>query len=128
MEYTQQEQSVSQSDSQPSDSEQQQQPNSQDNNQPSKEDDKKEEETKKKIGDMGGLAAIFFLFWVLLGIIAFIKSIICLTSPSTILQKILGLLLAIVVGPFYFLYFYVDPTYCKSRSGGRKRSRNNRKK
>uniref|UniRef100_A0A6C0KLF8 Uncharacterized protein n=1 Tax=viral metagenome TaxID=1070528 RepID=A0A6C0KLF8_9ZZZZ len=87
--------------------------------------------TKINMAKTGSLfMMILIILWVLLGIIAFIKSILCFGSSSSALEKILGLVLAILFGPLYFLYFYISPKYCKSQSGGRSKSRNraNRRK
>ena len=58
----------------------------------------------------------FILLWVLLGFIALIKSIICFGSDSTMSDKFIGLLIAFVLGPIYFIYSNVNKTYCSSRN------------
>jgi hypothetical protein len=55
---------------------------------------------------------IFFI-WVLLGLIAFILSLVCFARSGSILEKILGLLLAIFFGPFYFIFYAVNSGYCR---------------
>lgn len=52
----------------------------------------------------------FVLIWVALGFAAFIKSIYCFSKKGTMSQNILGLILAIIFGPFFFLYKPVG--YC----------------
>ncbi len=59
----------------------------------------------------GGLL-IFLIIWMILGIIAFITSIVCFGFSGSITEKILGLVLAILFGPFYWLYFYFNKNYC----------------
>lgn len=50
------------------------------------------------------------LLWVGVGFAAFIKSLICFGKKGKTGQKILGLILAVLFGPFYFLY--KPPGYC----------------
>jgi hypothetical protein len=53
------------------------------------------------------------IIWVLAGLAAFIISIYCFTKSGTTGEKILGLLLAIVLGPLYFIYAALNEKYCK---------------
>ncbi len=62
---------------------------------------------------------IFLLVWVIVGTIAFIISLFCFGFSGSITEKIIGLVLAIFFGPFYFIYFYLNKNYC-----GRKSSNN----
>jgi hypothetical protein len=55
---------------------------------------------------------IFLVIWVLLGIIAFIASIVCFGFSGTIIEKIIGVVIACLFGPFYWLYFYFNKNYC----------------
>ncbi len=48
------------------------------------------------------LAALAFV-WALLGFAALVKAGMCFGSDSTLAQKLLGLLLAFLLGPFYFI-------------------------
>lgn len=56
---------------------------------------------------------IFLLFWGLFGFIAFIMSIVCFGRSGSIEEKIIGLLLAIFLGPFYFLFYGFNKGYCR---------------
>ena len=56
---------------------------------------------------------IFIIIWIIIGFIAFITSLVCFGRSGTIAEKIIGLLLAILFGPFYFIFFFADSTYCK---------------
>lgn len=51
--------------------------------------------------------------WVLIGLIAFIYSLFCFSKSGTTGQKVIGLLLSMLIGPFYFIYVYASSTYCK---------------
>jgi Zn-dependent protease with chaperone function len=65
---------------------------------------------------------LFASIWSLIGIIAFLLSLVCFGYSGTFGQKILGLVISLVFGPFYFLYYYFSGSYCKSNSvGGRRR-------
>jgi hypothetical protein len=58
----------------------------------------------------------FTTIWSLLGLAAFITSLICFGFRSSGLdQKVLALLVAIILGPFYWLYFYYAKDYCKRK-------------
>jgi hypothetical protein len=52
------------------------------------------------------------LIWIVSGAIAFIMSIICFFYDSTMDQKIIGLLLAMLLGPFYWFYYIYNTSYC----------------
>lgn len=61
------------------------------------------------------LIIFFFLFsvtWAIAGFIGFIMSIVCFFYNSTTDEKIIGLLLALFTGPFYWLYYILKSTYC----------------
>jgi len=91
-------------------------------------DEKKESNDKPSY--TGSLAlvisiGIFVLLWIVFGIAAFVMSIICFGYSGTSAQHVIGLLLAIFFGPFYWIYFLVVKSYCgKGPSyGGASRNR-----
>lgn len=56
------------------------------------------------------------LFWIgyeLLGIIAFIWSILCFDKKGSLSSKIFGFFIALLLGPFYFIYYYFNKKYCR---------------
>ena len=57
------------------------------------------------------LISLYFL-WVVIGIIAFITSLYCFSRSGTTAEKVLGLVLAIFFGPFYFIFFSMSG-YCR---------------
>ena len=59
-----------------------------------------------------GFIIIFTSEWIIIGITAFITSIICLSYSGTTSQKIIGLVLAILFGPFYWIYYGAMKDYC----------------
>ena len=52
--------------------------------------------------------------WGVVGFIAFVYSIVCFGRSGTTGQHILGLVLAILFGPFYFIYYGVSKSYCNT--------------
>lgn len=62
---------------------------------------------------MGGAVVLFVLLWILAGIAAFIWSLVCFGKSGTMVQKVIGLLLSMFLGPFYWIYFYVSKDYCR---------------
>jgi hypothetical protein len=54
-------------------------------------------------------------FWAVLGVAAFIMSLVCFSKKGTTSgQKVIGLLLAVFLGPFYWIYYAGSGSYCKS--------------
>lgn len=63
---------------------------------------------------IGGIIfLIIFIFIIVASIGALIYSLICFGYEGTSTDKIIGLLIAFFVGPFYWIYYYWHPTYCK---------------
>lgn len=56
---------------------------------------------------------ILMFIWTLLGLVAFIMSIVCFARSGSTFEKVMGLLLALFLGPLYFLFFSFSNTYCK---------------
>lgn len=56
--------------------------------------------------------ALFVLIWVVSGLIGFIVSIVCIFYESSPGEKILGVVLGIFTGPFYWLYYILNTNYC----------------
>lgn len=59
------------------------------------------------------IVLIFLLLWIIFGVIAMILSLVCFGSSGTILEKVLGLIIAWLFGPFFFIYYSVNGTYCQ---------------
>jgi len=70
---------------------------------------KKEKETQTTIQIFG----LFTFAWVMIGLIAFLWSIYCFGKAGTIFQKMVGIILAMFMGPLFFFYYRYSPTYCK---------------
>jgi hypothetical protein len=60
-------------------------------------------------------AILFFIVYVVWGIsiiAAFIQAVVCFSRSHDVVRNMLGLLVATVFGPFYWLYYFMDPGYC----------------
>ena len=85
-------------------------------------DDDRDGKDKKKI--LGMAVGVFIGFavlatlWVIGGISAFIASFVCMFYSGSMIEKVLGVLLSIVVGPFYWIYFWLMKGYCSKNKGG----------
>jgi len=51
--------------------------------------------------------------WAIVGLMAFVWSLVCFARSGTALDKVVGLLLSIFFGPLFFLYLAVNSTYCR---------------
>jgi|688.fasta_scaffold2200882_1 hypothetical protein len=58
------------------------------------------------------LILLLVFLWGVLGIAAFFMSLVCFGKSGTTSQHILGFLLAIFFGPFYWIYYGVVRSYC----------------
>ena len=70
------------------------------------------------------IVMIIFVAWILLGIAAFIMSIVCFGRSGTTAQHVIGFLLAVFFGPFYWIYYFVVKSYCRNKTylgGNRKK-------
>lgn len=63
----------------------------------------------------GGAAFITILaiVWFIAGIAALIKSILCVGHTPSWFRVIIGFVMALVTGPFYWVYYYIDKSYCR---------------
>lgn len=82
------------------------------------------DETKKGSGWFW-FFLIFGLVWALLGLGAFVMALACIGYSGSTAQKIIGILLAMFFGPFYWIYYFVSRSYCSNNVGmmGGKRRR-----
>ncbi len=71
--------------------------------------------TVSGVAGIGIFAMFIFLFsiiWLLAGIIGFIMSLVCCFYNGTTTDKFVGILLAWILGPFYWLYYIYNSNYC----------------
>lgn len=59
-------------------------------------------------------AILYLIIWVVSGIAAFVASLICLGFRGSMSDKIIGVVIAILMGPLYWLYFSLNKDYCVS--------------
>jgi len=60
--------------------------------------------------------AVLALSWVLFGVAAFFFSLVCFGRSGSFGEKIFGFFLALVFGPFYFVYYFADGAYCRANA------------
>ena len=60
------------------------------------------------------VAATVAGLWILFGLVGFVMSLICFGYSGSLGEKILGIVIAIVLGPWYFLYYFSSGSYCKA--------------
>lgn len=53
------------------------------------------------------VAGLVFVVWVLAGLAAFVTSLVCLGLEGNMNAKLAGVFFAILLGPFYWVYFGV---------------------
>ncbi len=61
----------------------------------------------------GVVILVLVTVWILAGIAAFVYSLYCFTKSGTTAEKILGFILAMIAGPFYFIYVAMYKAYCR---------------
>jgi hypothetical protein len=57
---------------------------------------------------------IVLILYVILAIIAFFYSLMCIGSDSTTSDKLIGLFLMLFTGPCYFIFYIYNTKYCVS--------------
>jgi hypothetical protein len=56
---------------------------------------------------------IFMSMWFIVTIYAIVKSFICAGKSGTVAEKVVGILLALFLGPFYLIYLSSMEGYCE---------------
>lgn len=69
------------------------------------------ENDKKSPGKI--IIVIIILIWAILGITGFIMSLVCFGRSGTTSQHVIGLLITLFLGPFYWIFYFAVPDYCK---------------
>ena len=59
------------------------------------------------------LILVCILIWFLIGIIGFLLSLVCFGRSGTIIQKLGGFGIALLTGPFFWVYYFLDTSYCR---------------
>jgi len=61
---------------------------------------------------VGGLFIFLVVLWVIAGLTAALMSLVCFGYKGSSADKVIGLLVAIVLGPFYWFYYAFNGAYC----------------
>jgi hypothetical protein len=69
------------------------------------------------------MTSILGILWVAVGLAAFVMSLICFGRSGTTAQHVIGILLAIFFGPFYWIYYFAVSNYCRKNSISPRRAR-----
>ena len=62
------------------------------------------------------IAVVIVFVWALLGVLGFITSLVCFAYDGSFMQNWVGFLTAIVMGPFYWIFYAYSDGYCTSGS------------
>lgn len=65
--------------------------------------------------NLGLAISLFLIVWIILGITAFIVSLTCFGKQGSNSDKIIGLLIAALFGPFYWVFYGTNKSYCKMK-------------
>ena len=71
----------------------------------------KKEETQSAWSS--ALIGLIVVIWTVLGISAFVMSLLCFGKSGSTSQQIFGFILAVIFGPFYWIYYMVAKKYCR---------------
>ena len=58
---------------------------------------------------------VFMILWSIAGLIGFIVSIVCFSASGSTAEKIVGILLSLFFGPFYWFYYAFNKNYCNRK-------------
>jgi Flp pilus assembly protein TadB len=75
----------------------------------------RDEKEAKNVSSLGGLFVFVVLImwlWVIAGLLGFLTSLVCFGFNGSISDKFLGLIIVLLIGPFYWLYFIYNSNYC----------------
>jgi hypothetical protein len=80
------------------------------------EDDNKDDnisnKSKNNLKTMGYFVFVFTLLWFITGLLGWLMSIYCFKYNKTKIENVVGVLIAILLGPFYWLYYIYMQNYC----------------
>lgn len=73
------------------------------------------DESAKKNNDDSrmSLQKTFVLLWVLLGLSGFVFSMACFSKSGRAVDHVTGLVLSVLFGPFFWLFFILNKKYCR---------------
>lgn len=59
------------------------------------------------------LATTVFFLWIFLGLAAVIYSLTCTARSGPFKMHVLGIVIAVLLGPFYWVFFAYNKDYCR---------------
>ena len=62
------------------------------------------------------MVTILWFVWIIFGLLAFAWSIACVGRSETFYHDVIGIILAMTCGPFYWIYFVAVKKYCVIKS------------
>lgn len=66
----------------------------------------------KVVAGTGIAVSLMAVVWALLGLVAFVWSLVCAGRMGSVTDKSLGILIAVIAGPLFFLYLKFNRGYC----------------
>jgi hypothetical protein len=63
----------------------------------------------------GAAITLLAAAWALLGLAGFVYSLICAGKTPSPVKAVLGIVIAILFGPLYWVYWYADKEYCRGK-------------
>lgn len=70
------------------------------------------------IASINGMAmTLLAAAWVLLGLAGFVYSLVCAGKTPSMARAIMGIVIAVLFGPLYWVYWYADKQYCRGPVG-----------
>ncbi len=71
-------------------------------------------ESQKKNREQKLSAALIVFVWLILGVASYVMSVKCFNSPkSRGSDNLAGVIIAIFLGPLYWIYFAMNKSYCR---------------
>ncbi len=58
------------------------------------------------------ILVITLVIWIILGFAGFVTSLLCFKRSGTDEQHIMGVVIAFLFGPFFWVYFMLSKNYC----------------
>jgi len=88
-------------------------------NQQQKQQQQQEQQKQQNLNYSGSNAFMYLFFlifmsmWFIVTIYAIVKSFTCAAKSGSVAEKVIGILLALFLGPFYLIYLSSMDGYCK---------------
>jgi hypothetical protein len=53
------------------------------------------------------------IVWALMGLAGFIYSLVCMGKTPSVARAVIGIVMAVLFGPLYWVYWFFDKDYCR---------------